>query len=73
MQALELVEPGTLRPDSAAAARIAAACHSEGVVVLTCGSWGNVIRLLPPLTISEELLDEGLGVLVGAARRELAG
>lgn len=73
MQAIELVEPGSLRPDSGAAARIAAACHSEGVVVLTCGSWGNVIRLLPPLSISDELLEDGLGVLVESTRRVLAG
>ncbi|MST35215.1 4-aminobutyrate--2-oxoglutarate transaminase [Acidimicrobiaceae bacterium USS-CC1] len=73
MQALEFVKPGTLEPDSAAAGRIAAACHAQGVVVLTCGSWGNVIRLLPPLTISDALLDEGLGVLIDATRTVLAG
>ncbi len=73
MQAIELVVPGSLEPDPKAAARIASACHAEGVVVLTCGSWGNVIRLLPPLSISDELLEEGLEVLVRAARGVLAG
>jgi 4-aminobutyrate aminotransferase/(S)-3-amino-2-methylpropionate transaminase len=73
MQAIELVRPGTLEPDAAAAGRIAAACHAQGVVVLTCGTWGNVIRLLPPLTIEPALLDEGLEVLAGAARSVLAG
>jgi 4-aminobutyrate aminotransferase/(S)-3-amino-2-methylpropionate transaminase len=71
MQALELVRPGTTDPDPAAAGRIAAACHAEGVIVLTCGTWGNVIRLLPPLTIPEDLLVEGLEVLGTAARSEV--
>ncbi|MEU4740778.1 4-aminobutyrate--2-oxoglutarate transaminase [Actinosynnema sp. NPDC023658] len=48
------------------AARVAATCHAAGVVVLTCGTRGNVIRLLPPLVIPDELLAEGLDVLEGA-------
>ena len=71
MQALEIVRAGTPAPDPAAAAAIAATCHAEGVVVLTCGTWGNVIRLLPPLTIDEVLLADGLDVLEGAARSVL--
>ena len=38
----------------------------NGVVVLTCGTDGNVIRLLPPLSISDDLLREGLGVIAEA-------
>jgi 4-aminobutyrate aminotransferase / (S)-3-amino-2-methylpropionate transaminase / 5-aminovalerate transaminase len=72
MQAIELVRPATLEPDAAAAGAIAAACHAEGVIVLSCGTWGNVIRLLPPLSIGEDLLIEGLEVLEQAARRVLA-
>jgi 4-aminobutyrate aminotransferase/(S)-3-amino-2-methylpropionate transaminase len=71
MQALELVRPGTLDPDPVAAAAIAAGCHAEGVVVLTCGTWGNVIRLLPPLSIPDHLLEEGLSVLSTVAGRLL--
>ena len=41
---------------------------AAGVVVLTCGTYGNVIRLLPPLVIGEALLTEGLAVLVDAVR-----
>jgi len=63
MQALEFVVPGTKEPDPVAAAQVAAACLSEGVVVLTCGTWSNVIRLLPPLTISDDLLGDALDVL----------
>ncbi|HEX7308917.1 4-aminobutyrate--2-oxoglutarate transaminase [Lentzea sp.] len=48
------------------AARVAKACHEQGVVVLTCGTYGNVIRLLPPLVIPDDLLTEGLDVLEGA-------
>jgi 4-aminobutyrate aminotransferase / (S)-3-amino-2-methylpropionate transaminase / 5-aminovalerate transaminase len=63
MVAIELVRPGSHQPDAEAARRIAQACHRQGVVVLTCGSFGNVIRLLPPLTIDDSLLADGLGVL----------
>ena len=66
MCALELVRPGTLEPDPAAAAAVAGACHREGVVVLTCGTYGNVVRLLPPLVIDDDLLGDGLDVLIGA-------
>ena len=68
MLALELVEPGGTRPSADAAKRVAAACHAEGVLVLVCGTFGNVIRLLPPLVIDEELLDDGLTVLEKAVR-----
>ncbi len=66
MLALELVRPGTLEPDKAAASQVAAACAAAGVIVLTCGSWGNVVRLLPPLVIEPALLDDALGVLEDA-------
>jgi len=35
------------------------------VLVLTCGTFGNILRFLPPLTISDDLLTEGLDVLAG--------
>jgi 4-aminobutyrate aminotransferase/(S)-3-amino-2-methylpropionate transaminase len=66
MLALELVRPGTTEPDPAATAAVAAACHRAGLIVLTCGTYGNVLRLLPPLVIGEDLLAEGLDVLAGA-------
>jgi len=70
MLALELVKPGTKTPDAAAAKEIAAACLAEGVIILTCGTYGNVIRLLPPLVISDELLSDGLDVLEAAVRAQ---
>ena len=50
----------------AAAKAVAAYAHSQGVITLTCGTWGNVIRFLPPLSISDELLDDALDVLATA-------
>jgi 4-aminobutyrate aminotransferase/(S)-3-amino-2-methylpropionate transaminase len=66
MIAIELVRPGTLEPDPAATAQVARACHAAGLLVLTCGTFGNVLRFLPPLVISEDLLNEGLSVLEDA-------
>jgi 4-aminobutyrate aminotransferase / (S)-3-amino-2-methylpropionate transaminase / 5-aminovalerate transaminase len=66
MIAIELVRPGTLEPDPATTAQVARACHSAGLVVLTCGTYANVLRFLPPLVISEALLDEGLSILEDA-------
>jgi 4-aminobutyrate aminotransferase/(S)-3-amino-2-methylpropionate transaminase len=66
MIAIELVRPGTLEPDGAAAGQIARACHAAGLVVLTCGTYGNVLRFLPPLVIGEALLNEGLSILEDA-------
>lgn len=63
MIAAEIVRPGTVEPDAALAAAVSAACHRRGLVTLTCGTFGNVLRLLPPLVISDELLDEGLALL----------
>ena len=72
MLAVELVKPGTANTtkeiNAEAAKTIAAACLQAGVVILTCGTYGNVIRLLPPLVISEELLNDGLDVLCEAIR-----
>ncbi|OBJ84723.1 4-aminobutyrate--2-oxoglutarate transaminase [Mycobacterium asiaticum] len=65
MIAIELVKSGTAEPDPELTLKLATAVHAAGVIVLTCGMFGNIIRLLPPLTISDELLTEGLEVLTG--------
>jgi 4-aminobutyrate aminotransferase/(S)-3-amino-2-methylpropionate transaminase len=65
MIAVELVKSGTTDPDPGLTQKLATAAHAAGVIVLTCGTFGNVIRLLPPLTISDELLTEGLDILSG--------
>jgi 4-aminobutyrate aminotransferase/(S)-3-amino-2-methylpropionate transaminase len=66
MFAIEFVQPGTKAPDATATKKVVAACHAAGVIVLSCGTYGNVIRLLPPFVISNELLVEGLDVVGGA-------
>jgi len=63
MLAVELVEPGTDRPDAVLTGKVAAAAHALGVVVLTCGTYGNVLRFLPPLAISDELLADACDVI----------
>lgn len=70
MVGIEFVHPGTTEPDPDVTARVATACHRQGVVVLTCGTYGNVIRLLPPLVVDQTLLDEGLDILEEAIRTE---
>ncbi|MGY4911528.1 4-aminobutyrate--2-oxoglutarate transaminase [Micromonospora aurantiaca (nom. illeg.)] len=66
MLAMEIVAPGTLTPDLAATAAISAACHAAGLLTLTCGTYGNVLRFLPPLVISDDELGRGLDILAAA-------
>lgn len=66
MIAAEFVDPATGEPDAALTGAIAKACIAEGVIVLTCGTYGNVIRFLPPLSIPDALLDEGIDVVAAA-------
>ncbi len=63
MQAIELVEPGTKNPNTAAMNAVVKYCQSKGVLVLTAGTYSNVVRFLPPLVITDELLKDALGVL----------
>jgi 4-aminobutyrate aminotransferase/(S)-3-amino-2-methylpropionate transaminase len=63
MIAVELVQPGTLDPALDTIAAVVKHCHSEGVLVLTAGTYGNVLRFLPPLVMPEALLNEALDVL----------
>jgi 4-aminobutyrate aminotransferase/(S)-3-amino-2-methylpropionate transaminase len=68
MLAMEIVVPGTTgplgpQPDAVTTGAIARAAHEAGLLLLTCGTYGNVIRFLPPLVISDEDLDRGLSLL----------
>ena len=63
MLAVELVRSGTTTPDAELTKSLATAAHQAGVIVLTCGTNGNVLRFLPPLTTSDALLHEALDVL----------
>ncbi|MEQ4718076.1 4-aminobutyrate--2-oxoglutarate transaminase [Nonomuraea sp. B19D2] len=63
MIAIELVEPGTKELNPTAVQEVVKRCHAEGLLVLTAGTYGNVLRFLPPLVMPEHLLEEGLGIL----------
>jgi 4-aminobutyrate aminotransferase/(S)-3-amino-2-methylpropionate transaminase len=67
MLAVELVgDPAAKTPDPALTAEVNRACHAAGLVTLTAGTYGNVLRFLPPLSISDELVKEGLGIIEDA-------
>jgi len=67
MQALELIQPdGSRDPNPEATKSIARYCYEHGVILVTAGTYGNVIRMLMPLVISDEQMDEGLEVLEAA-------
>jgi 4-aminobutyrate aminotransferase/(S)-3-amino-2-methylpropionate transaminase len=63
MVAVELVKAGTTEPDADLTRAVAAAAHQQGLLVLTCGAYGNVLRFLPPLSMPDHLLDDGLDLL----------
>jgi len=63
MIAVEVVHPGTKNPDPELTAKVAKACHAQGLVVLTAGTYGNVLRFLPPLVIPDHLLTEALDII----------
>ncbi|MEH1015040.1 aspartate aminotransferase family protein [Micromonospora sp. CPCC 206060] len=73
MLAVEFVRPGTREPDPQATARVLEACRAGGLLVGKGGLYGNVIRMGPPLTLTEEEAREGLAILVDAIRQVLAG
>ena len=63
MLAVELVNgEGDISPNAALTSAVNQACHARGLVTLTCGTYGNVFRFLPPLAASDELLSEGLDI-----------
>ena len=63
MQSIELVRPGTMDPNPEATDAVMKHCHQNGVLVLNAGTYNNVLRFLPPLAISDELLHDALDVL----------
>ncbi|HUI04726.1 MAG TPA: 4-aminobutyrate--2-oxoglutarate transaminase [Acidimicrobiales bacterium] len=63
MVAIELVRDDGVTPNPEATKALAGACHARGLLVLTAGTYGNVLRLLPPLVIPDDLLEEGLGII----------
>jgi len=64
MVAIELFQGGNLaRPDAELTKRVVAEAARRGLILLSCGTYGNVIRVLVPLTASDALIDEGLKIM----------
>ncbi|HEX7072444.1 MAG TPA: 4-aminobutyrate--2-oxoglutarate transaminase [Hyphomicrobiaceae bacterium] len=68
MNAVEFADPSTRAPDPAFAERVRQIALAKGLILLTCGIYGNVIRFLSPLTIPDEILGEALELLESAIR-----
>jgi 4-aminobutyrate aminotransferase / (S)-3-amino-2-methylpropionate transaminase / 5-aminovalerate transaminase len=66
MMAVEIVGTDGRTPDPVRAGSISASCHARGVVTLTAGTYGNVLRFLPPLAMPDHLLEEAFDVLTEA-------
>ncbi len=69
MLVVEFVESGTKTPNAVLTKAVIDYCTKRGVIVISCGTYGNCIRLLPSLTITDEQLRDGLGVLVEGIRK----
>ena len=67
MVAIEFSRDGDLaQPDAEMAKKVVAAAAERGLILLTCGTWGNVVRIMVPLTASDGVIDEGLAILANA-------
>ena len=69
MRALETVQPGTIEPDAVAAGRIMEEARAAGLLIGKGGLYGNVLRIAPPMTVTEEEIDEAGTVLAGIIER----
>lgn len=69
MLAFDIVKPSTTyEPDAERAKRIVANALTNGLIVLTCGTYGDTVRILTPLTIADEMLEQGMDILVASIR-----
>ncbi len=66
MMAIEIVGADGHIPDAVRAGSVSAYCHAQGVLTLTCGTYGNVLRFLPPLVSPDALLTEAFEVVAAA-------
>jgi len=73
MVAVEFADPGTKAPDAAFTGRVRTEALKRGLILLTCGVYGNVIRFLAPITIPENHFAEALGILEEAVAAAKAG
>jgi 5-aminovalerate/4-aminobutyrate aminotransferase len=64
MIAVELFEGGDLhKPNAALVGQVVAKARDKGLILLSCGTYGNVLRVLVPITAEDELLDKGLAII----------
>jgi len=63
MMAFELIDPKTKKPAKDKATEMVNLCHKKGLVIITCGKYGNTIRLLMPLVINDDELDKGFKIM----------
>ncbi|MEU0082069.1 aspartate aminotransferase family protein [Micromonospora tulbaghiae] len=71
MLAVEFVHPGSVEPDAALTTRVFEACRAGGLLVGKGGLYGNVIRMGPPLTLTEDEAREGLAIMTEAIRSSI--
>jgi len=66
MIGIELVKPGTIEPDPEAFAFLSKHARENRLLILECGPYGNVIRFIPPLCVTEDELNTGIDALEAA-------
>jgi 4-aminobutyrate aminotransferase len=69
MLALETVQPGGIAPNTDAAGRIMEEARAAGLLIGKGGLYGNVLRIAPPMTVTEDEIDEAAEILVGIVER----
>jgi 4-aminobutyrate aminotransferase len=72
MVAVEFANPSNKEPDAGFTTRVKNEAQKRGLILLTCGVYGNVVRFLAPITIQDEIFNEAMGILeesVAAARK----
>ena len=57
----ELTDPDG-KPDTVTSKAVVDSCLEQGLILLTCGPWDNTVRFIPPLVVSQEQIDEALGI-----------
>ena len=71
MIGVEISQPGGRTPDAEAVKRIQNACLARNLLLLNCGTYGNVIRWIPPLVVTEQQINEGLAIFEQAVQASM--
>ena len=74
MLGIELVkDPKTQEPDPEAVDQVRKVCQEQGLILISCGTYGNVLRFIPPLVVTESQMRQALRTLEGAFAQVLGG